>query len=430
MTMTNRWVGTVAALVAVGVALNTAGCSSKSTSKSSSSSEPSASSASASRIPPSSAFLDVLGEDGLSALGMLDGPSRESALFGASAVPHTDVEPARFSATWVGVEAGEVLKKAVAKEYEQATVSTATRDCLIFHQGGIVRRLMTNDANESHEYAMSAKGNILLWLRAARDAHQSRQLAFFHQGKNLELYQEWEGNGARRTRPAPNGLKEYIFSEAKDCFDKFHAKNPAPGVGASVGDPPPPPPPPPAPPAKVENSYSFKVDAVSFYPADTIHVTFNAPLAPPANNQFWIAIVPADAPDSTFAEWHYLKAGSQTEDISAPAPGDYEIRLHDAFPMFPYRVMARQRITVNRLPTPDPPADAECENVRTPGTLCKLPSGLRGYCELTAHVCVDQCPDGLGIGPDGQCYPACPSNGACGEGCSCDWGVCVCPPGD
>ncbi|MFO0613662.1 MAG: hypothetical protein U0414_13785 [Polyangiaceae bacterium] len=404
------------------------GCSSKSKNAAGSSSAASTASAASKQPPPSSAFLDVLGEDGLSRLGMLDGP-RESALFGAVA-PHTDVEPSYFSAGWIGVEAAEVLRRARTGEFANTTVTTPARTCLIFHDNGMVRRLMTNDAIESHEYAMSAKGNILLWLRAIRNKDQTRQLAFFHQGKDLKLYQAWEGNGARRTEAPPNGLRDYIFSEAKDCFNAFHAKNPAPGVGATVEAPPPPPPPPP-PPAKVENSHSFKVDAVSFRQGDSIQVTMGEALVPPPGNQFWITMVPANSPDSTFGEWHYLPSGATADSFTAKEPGDYEIRLHDAFPTFSYRVMARQRISVTAVqPKAEDANEGDCAHASAPGTFCKLDTGFRGYCELVAGTCVDQCPEGMGLGPDGACYPAAPANGECGDGCIVEWQVCVCPPGD
>lgn len=423
------WKVTTACVAAAGLVALT-GCSSSDKSKGKSSAGPTATASTASgpRTPQRSAFLDVLGEDGLGSLGMLDGPQRESALYGRAAAPHTNVEPAKFSAGWVGVEAADVLRRARAKELEQATVSTASRTCLLFHEGGIVRRLLTNDAIESHEFAMSAKGNVLLWLRAVRDEQQSRQLAFFHAGKDLKLYQAWEGNGSRRTEPAPAGLREYVFSEAKDCFDAFHAKNPTPGVGASVVDTPPPPPPPP-PPAKVESAYSFKIDSATFQERDSIRITFDSPIGSAGDNKFWIAIVPASAPDSEFGSWHYLDTGAATDTLVAPTAGEYEIRLHDAFPLFPYRVMARQRISVTAAP-PKPIEGGECANAGTPGTFCSLPSGFRGYCDLTTGTCEDQCPGGMGLAPDGHCYPACPGNGNCGDGCSCEWHVCVCPPGD
>lgn len=404
------------------------GCSSSDKTKGKSSASPTASATTAAASqPPRSAFLDVLGEDGLGSLGMLDGPQRESALYGRAAAPHTNVEPARFSAGWVGVEAADVLRRARAKELDQATVSTGSRTCLLFHEGGMVRRLMTNDAIESHEFAMSAKGNVLLWLRAVRNEQQSRQLAFFHAGKDLKLYQAWEGNGARRTESAPQGLREYVFSEAKDCFDAFKAKNPTPGVGASVVDTPPPPPP--APKARVESSYSFKIDAVTFKERDSIRVTFDAPLGPAGDNRYWIAVVPANAADSEFGVWHYLDTGATTDTLTAPTSGEYEIRLHDAFPLFPYRVMARQRISVTAA-APTAIAGGECANAGAPGTFCTLSGGMRGYCDLTTGTCEDQCPGGQGLAPDGHCYPACPDNGNCGDGCACEWQVCVCPPGD
>ena len=74
----------------------------------------------------------------------------------------------------------------------------------------MVRRLMTNDAVESHEFAMSAKGNVLLWLRAVRNEQQSRQLAFFHAGKDLKLYQAWEGKDVYKRQIPETWVHAYV----------------------------------------------------------------------------------------------------------------------------------------------------------------------------------------------------------------------------
>lgn len=207
-------------------------------------------------------------------------------------------------------------------------------------------------------------------------------------------------------------------------------------------------------PATTPSSHTFTVTATSFKAGEHIEVKFDSALDPPKGSRFWITIIPAAAADGEFGTWHYVANGATSDSVVAPVRGDYEIRLHDAYPMFPFRVMSRQRVSIvdcrsssdcgdgracesgacAGAPPPPPPPPARppnaCENAMYPGTFCVLSSGLRGYCNLTSGQCDAECPNGMGLAPDGQCYLTCPAGGDCGDGCSCQWSVCVCPPGD
>ena len=282
-------------------------------------------------------FLSVLGEDGLTGFSALDGDS--GMLFaGAAGAVHDPIEPPRFSAGWVGRESAEVLRKARAGELASATVTAPGRDCLVFHQNKMVRRLMTNYESESHEFAMSEAGHLILVLHAGRGEPLERRLGFFHQGRDLKLYQAWEGNGPRRNEPPPEGFKESVFAEAKSCFDAFGAVNPAPGAGlppAQNGGP-----------AVATTSNSMKVARTTFTQGEQILLTFDSPLVQPPGQRHWITAVAANQPDGTWGSWAWVPANATQFSFTAGGPAELEIRLHDLYPAFPSRVVARQRISI------------------------------------------------------------------------------------
>ncbi len=282
-------------------------------------------------------FLGVLGEDGLASLGALDGDGGMEFLGSAGQV-HDPAEPPRFSAGWVGRESAEVLRKARAGELASTTVTAPGRECLIFHQGNMVRRLMTNYESESHEFAMSEAGHLILVLHASRAEPLERRLAFFHQGRDLKLYQAWEGKGARRNEPPPEGFKESVFAETKSCFDAFGAKNPQPGAGL--------PPPPSGAPAVPPTSTSLKVQRTSFTQGEQIVVSFDAPLVQPPGQRHWITAVAANQPDDAWGSWAWVPANATQFTFTAGSPAELEIRLHDLHPAFKSRVVARQRISI------------------------------------------------------------------------------------
>jgi hypothetical protein len=186
-------------------------------------------------------FGGILGEDGFNVFADLDDPdgSADGALtFRGSA--HSPYEPEKFSAGWVGKEAAIVLRRARERELSSRTVVAGQLKCLVFDEGGMVRRLMVTEEGASLEYAYDASGRIILWFGATQSQDQLRRLAFFHRNNDLKLFQAWEGTGSRRTEPAPAGLRQEIFAASNRCLDAFGASNPRAGQSSA-------PPPPPAP---------------------------------------------------------------------------------------------------------------------------------------------------------------------------------------
>lgn len=189
----------------------------------------------------------VLGKDGFDFFANLDEPAGEDdSTMSFAGAAHSPEEPERFSAVWVGHEAGAVLRRAIDKDLEATTVSAGGHQCLIFHEDRMVRRLVFTEEGASNEYAFSAAGHIILWFESEKSSPYRNHLAFFHdKGRVLKLHQTWEGQSPRRTEPPLEGTQEYVNRMAKQCLDKFGAKNPSPGA---VAAPPPPVPAPTAPP--------------------------------------------------------------------------------------------------------------------------------------------------------------------------------------
>lgn len=78
----------------------------------------------------------------------------------------------------------------------------------------------------------------------------------------------------------------------------------------------------------------------------TIGVTFDAPLRAPEGQQYWITLVDASQPDSTYGAWHYLKNGVTEDQLAAGAPGEYEVRFYDLHPRTKDKVLTRQHVSV------------------------------------------------------------------------------------
>lgn len=67
----------------------------------------------------------------------------------------------------------------------------------------------------------------------------------------------------------------------------------------------------------------------------------------PGNPQDWVTLVNADKSEQTWGDWSYT--GGKTEadwTLSAPRPGEYEVRVYFDYPNGGWTVHARQRITV------------------------------------------------------------------------------------
>lgn len=106
----------------------------------------------------------------------------------------------------------------------------------------------------------------------------------------------------------------------------------------------------------------FKMSGVTFLTGESIGLEYDAPLIAPEGQQYWVTVVAKGVPDSQYGAWHYVAPGAKTDSVKAPAPGDYEIRLHDFYPQFSYRVIARQQIAVVQCKVSADCANADCEN--------------------------------------------------------------------
>ncbi|MFO0614373.1 MAG: hypothetical protein U0414_17430 [Polyangiaceae bacterium] len=93
-------------------------------------------------------------------------------------------------------------------------------------------------------------------------------------------------------------------------------------------------------------SSTLTLEKTTFASGDAINVKFSAALEPPAGQQYWITITKAGAPDSEYGDWHYVARGALSDALKAGPEGDYEIRLHDLYPKNPFKVMAREKISV------------------------------------------------------------------------------------
>lgn len=82
-------------------------------------------------------------------------------------------------------------------------------------------------------------------------------------------------------------------------------------------------------------------------PGESVTLHFPRPLRAANRERFWVTIVAANAPDSSYAAWEYVVDGAKTASLEMPAsPGSYELRLHANYPTKSTNVVFRQKITV------------------------------------------------------------------------------------
>lgn len=114
---------------------------------------------------------------------------------------------------------------------------------------------------------------------------------------------------------------------------------------------------------------TFTLKTAKFKPKDTIELAFDRPLIAPAGQQYWVTLVGADQPDTTFGAWHYLKSGVTSGTLVADQPGDYEVRFYDLHPQTKYKVLTRQRVSVVECAQASdcPGAGPLCENGKCVG---------------------------------------------------------------
>lgn len=79
---------------------------------------------------------------------------------------------------------------------------------------------------------------------------------------------------------------------------------------------------------------------------ENVVVGFDAPLGGQAANQYWITIVPADAPESDATGRRFVYHGDTWAQIPALREGAFEIRLHDQFPKKEHHLIAKSSVQV------------------------------------------------------------------------------------
>jgi hypothetical protein len=113
-----------------------------------------------------------------------------------------------------------------------------------------------------------------------------------------------------------------------------------------------------------ESPPRMHVDAAVVPTGGDVVVTFDEPLTGRATNQYWIALVPADAPPTDTSGRVVLERSDRTARLRAIHPGDYEVRLHDRYPKEESHLVARIPVKIEGWPVKtgnaQTPAAEEC----------------------------------------------------------------------
>ncbi len=95
---------------------------------------------------------------------------------------------------------------------------------------------------------------------------------------------------------------------------------------------------------------SASPDKSAYRGGEKVRIKYASPMVSPSGQQYWITLVKASEPDSSYGTWHYVKQGATTDEIEvgSSSEGNYEVRVHDLYPKFPYRVISRTKVTVSK----------------------------------------------------------------------------------
>ena len=138
-----------------------------------------------------------------------------------------------------------------------------------------------------------------------------------------------------------------IAAFAPGCKKKEKKEDPAPAQPAQqVAAPGAAAPAAPAQPTGV-NAGAFSIERTTFARGEPIIVTYNTDMTTPGGQQHWITLAKPGDVESAWGVWHYVPQSAKTDKVVAPTAGQWEIRLHDLYPRYAAKVMARQVVTVN-----------------------------------------------------------------------------------
>lgn len=94
------------------------------------------------------------------------------------------------------------------------------------------------------------------------------------------------------------------------------------------------------------NAGAFSIPKTVFARGEPVNITYLRDMTTPPGQQHWITLAKPTDVESAWGVWHYVPQSARTDVVTPPTPGEWEIRLHDIYPRWASRVIARQRITV------------------------------------------------------------------------------------
>lgn len=86
------------------------------------------------------------------------------------------------------------------------------------------------------------------------------------------------------------------------------------------------------------------------FTGEDVVVTIDGSLEGRAYDHYWIALQPADAPESDVTGRVVLERREHDVRLHTSAPGAYEVRLHDRYPKVEHHLVARLPIRVEGYP--------------------------------------------------------------------------------
>lgn len=100
----------------------------------------------------------------------------------------------------------------------------------------------------------------------------------------------------------------------------------------------------------ITDDVSFTVDRAEYTEKQQINIRYSRPMVTPEGQSYWISLVKPTDPDKTLGMWHYVAPGATRDvfEILDLDVAEYEVRLHDVYPRYPYRVIQRTKISVKR----------------------------------------------------------------------------------